>query len=181
MSTKKIARYALAGGILGAALAVAMRFFKKMPWCAEAVKPFDIHKYMGMWYEIARFDYRFERNIKDATAHYTLNDDGTVQVLNTGYDYAKKKWKTAKGKARFRGATNEGKLEVSFFGPFYAGYNVIAVDPSYKYALVAGRNLDYLWLLSREKTMPLPVKENYLEKARHIGYDTGRLTWVQQD
>lgn len=156
-------------------------YCKTMPKGAVAVKPFDINKYLGKWYEIARFDYRFERNLKNVTAEYSLNEDGTIRVLNGGYNTKENKWKKAVGKAKFRDGKDEGKLKVSFFGPFYAAYNVIAVSPDYKYALVAGNSLGYLWLLSRDKTMPENIKEQYLQKARQIGYDTSKLIWVQQD
>ena len=91
----------------------------------------------------------------------------------------KKEWKEATGKAKFTGNDNVAKLKVSFFGPFYAGYNVIAIDKDYKYALVAGQSLKYLWILSREKTIPLKVKENYLQIAQKAGYDTTDLLWVE--
>ena len=82
---------------------------------------------------------------------------------------------------KFAGDSNEGKLKVSFFGPFYSGYNIIALDSDYKYALVAGKSLKYLWLLSREKTMPQDVKEEYLKKAKDLGYNTSELIWVKHN
>lgn len=154
---------------------------KTIPKGAVSVQPFDVNRYLGKWYEIARFDFRFERNLNNTTAEYSLKDDGTIRVVNSGYDYTKNKWKKATGKAKFRDEKDEGKLKVSFFGPFYAGYNVIALDPEYKYALVAGKNLNYLWFLSREKTMPEAVKQNYLQKAGTLGYDTSKLVWVKHE
>jgi apolipoprotein D and lipocalin family protein len=102
-------------------------------------------------------------------------------VLNRGFSTTKNKWKEATGKAKFRSDSNVGALKVSFFGPFYAAYNVIALDANYRYALVAGKNLDYLWILSREKTIPDEVKNNYLRKARDVGYNTDKLVWVKQE
>jgi apolipoprotein D and lipocalin family protein len=90
-------------------------------------------------------------------------------------------WKKATGRARFVGPANEAKLKVSFFGPFYAGYNVVALDDNYSYALVAGKNLNYLWILSREKSIPENIKQSFLQKGREIGYDTKKLVWVNQD
>ena len=119
--------------------------------------------------------------MNNTTAQYTLNDNGTISVLNRGYDTAKAKWDEAKGKAKFVDSPEEAKLKVSFFGPFYSGYNVIAIDPEYRYALVAGESLKYLWLLSRERTMPDNIKHDYLEKARSIGYNTDDLVWVKHD
>ena len=72
-------------------------------------------------------------------------------------------------------------LKVSFFGPFYAGYNVLAIDKDYKYALVTGESLDYLWILSREKSIPAEIKEDYLQKAKDIGYKTEDLIWVEHN
>lgn len=152
-----------------------------IPKKAEPVKNFDADKYLGAWFEIARFDYRFERNMDNVIAQYSLKDNGEIKVFNSGYDQKENKWKSSTGSAKFRINKNVGALKVSFFKPFYSGYNVIAIDDAYKYALVAGRNLDYLWLLSREKTMPEEVKAAYLKKAKEVGYDTDKLIWVAQD
>lgn len=151
-----------------------------IPDKATAVQNFDSDKYLGKWYEIARFDYRFEKNLNQVTANYSKNPDGTIKVDNKGYDYVKKEWKQSIGEARFVNSENEARLKVSFFKPFWAGYNVIELDDDYKYALVVGNNLKYLWILSREKTIPDHVKNKYLEKAKEIGYNTGELIWVEQ-
>lgn len=153
----------------------------QIPKGAEAVKPFDADRYLGKWYEIARFDFRFERNLDHTTATYSLNDDGTLKVDNQGYNYVKKKNSQAIGKAKFRGDKTEAALKVSFFGPFYAAYNVIALDSEYKYALIVGKNLKYLWILSREKTIPDEIKQAYLKQARDLGFDVDKLIWVNQD
>lgn len=152
-----------------------------IPERAEPVDNFDVQRYLGRWYEIARFDYRFEKNIDNAVAQYSLQEDNYVHVRNSGYDHKKKKWTEVNGIAKFRGDTNRAALKVSFFGPFYAGYNVIALDEDYQYALVAGRKLDYLWILSRTKSIPESIKNKYLEIAEKIGYDTSRLIWVKHD
>lgn len=165
----------------GLGIAAWLRFRSSIPKNAVAVKPFDVEKYLGKWYEIARFDYFFENHLSNTSAEYSLNPDGTVNVLNRGFNYQKGRWKQAVGRAKFVGDPNEAKLKVSFFGPIYAGYNVIALDPDYRYALVAGRNLDYLWLLSRERSMPPEIKSDYLQKARELGYDTTQLVWVEQN
>ncbi len=152
-----------------------------IPKGAEAVKPFDKAKYLGKWYEIARLDFKFEEGLNNTTANYSLNDNGTIKVVNRGYDYEEEEWTESTGKAKFVGDDNVAKLKVSFFGPFYAGYNVIAIDDNYKYALVAGKNLDYLWILSRETTIPENVKNEYLKKAQEIGYNTADLIWVEHN
>lgn len=152
-----------------------------IPDGASAVKPFDIKRYTGKWYEIARLDFKYEKGLNNTTAQYALQDDGTIKVVNRGYDAKKDKWEVATGKAKFVDDRNEARLEVSFFGPFYSGYNVIALDGEYRYALVAGESLKYLWLLSRETVMPEKVKQEYLRQAKALGYNTGELVWVEHD
>jgi apolipoprotein D and lipocalin family protein len=152
-----------------------------IPKGAVAVNNLDKAKYLGKWYEAARFDFSFEKNLNNTTAQYTLRKDGYIGVLNAGYNYKKNKWESAQGKARFRGADTVGELEVSFFGPFYGAYNIIALDPDYKYALIAGKNTNYLWILSREKTIPDDVKQRYVSIAESLGYDTRRLIWVEHN
>jgi apolipoprotein D and lipocalin family protein len=93
----------------------------------------------------------------------------------------KNEWKQATGKAKPAGDPNEAKLKVSFFGPFYSGYNVIALDDEYKYALVAGKSLKYLWILSRETSVPEDIKQKYLKIAQDLGYNTSAFIWVEQD
>jgi apolipoprotein D and lipocalin family protein len=152
-----------------------------IPKNAEAVKPFDKEKYLGKWYEIARFDFKFERNLDNTTAEYSINDNGTIKVDNKGFNTVKKEWSQAIGKAKFVGDENTAMLKVSFFGPFYGGYNVISIDENYKYALVAGSNLKYLWILSRETSIPEDIKTKYLSIAEKIGYDTSQLLWINHD
>jgi apolipoprotein D and lipocalin family protein len=167
--------------VLGLVGLVLLKSCKTIPPNAVAVKPFDVEKYLGKWYEIARFDFRFEKNLNNTTANYSLKDDGSIKVVNRGYNYKKGKWKEATGKAKFVSSPDEAKLKVSFFGPFYSGYNVIAIDVDYKYAMVAGKSLDYLWLLSRGKTIPENIKQGFLQKAREVGYQVERLVWVKQE
>ena len=152
---------------------------RTIPEGARPLSPFSKEKYLGKWYEIARLDFRFERNLNNTTAEYTLRPDGNIQVLNRGYNYLKKRWQQVTGIDKTAGKANEGKLKVSFFGPFYAPYNVIALDPHYRYALVAGKNLHFLWFLSREKSMPQAVKDEYLKLAADIGYPVQELVWVE--
>jgi apolipoprotein D and lipocalin family protein len=151
-----------------------------IPEGAVAIKPFNAERYLGKWYEIARFDFRFERGLNNTTATYSMNKDGSIRVLNQGFDYEKKVWKKAVGKAKFVTTPDEARLKVSFFGPFYGGYNVIALDSAYQYALIAGSDLGYLWILSRTKTMPEEVKQNYLNLAAKLGFKTENLLWIEQ-
>jgi len=152
-----------------------------IPNGAVAVKPFDKERYLGKWYEIARIDFKFEKDLNNTTAIYSLNDNGTIRVDNQGYNVKKEEWNQAIGKAKFVGEENIAMLKVSFFGPFYSGYNVIAIDDEYRYALIAGKNLKYLWILSRETNIPEEIKDKYLKLAEKIGYNTTDLLWVKHD
>jgi apolipoprotein D and lipocalin family protein len=169
--------------LAGAGVAAGLILYKSVssvsiPRGAKAVSPFDVEKYLGKWYEIARLDYKFEKYLNNVTATYSLNENGSIRVDNKGYNYQSRQWKESVGKAKFVGSSDVGRLKVSFFGPFYAGYNVIAVDDDYQYALVAGDNLNYMWMLSRETTIPDHIRENYLELAQQIGFETGELIWT---
>ncbi len=173
---KKITKYALISfpfiilGLLSSCVTV--------PKGVKPVDSFKVDKYLGKWYEIARLDMRFERNLNNVTAEYSLKKDGTIKVDNQGYDVVKGKWKQSIGKAKFLNDKNQGSLKVSFFGPFYAGYNVVAVDANYQYALVAGSSEKYMWILSRTTTIPDNIKEDYLKIAQSMGYKTDDLVWV---
>lgn len=164
--------------ILSVLLLLPLWGCQTIPARLTAVSPFDKSRYLGKWYEIARYDLVFERNLNQTTAEYSLNEDGSVRVLNRGYDTVKKNWRQASGTARFVGADTVGMLKVSFFGPFYAGYNVLALDDEYRYALVCGSNRDYLWILSRTPSLPPDIRSLYLYKARAMGFDTEKLLWV---
>ena len=167
--------------LVGAGIALLLYSCKsKIPEKAVAVTNFDKAKYLGKWYEIARLDYKWEKNLNNVTAEYSLNEDGTIKVDNKGYNVKKDKWEESIGKAKFVKKDNVGMLKVSFFGPFYSGYNVVAIDPDYKYALVAGESLKYMWILSRETSIPENIKLDYLRKAQEIGYDISELVWVKQ-
>ena len=146
-----------------------------------AVKSFEKEKYLGKWYEIARLDFKYERGLNNTTAEYSLNDDGSIKVVNRGFNFEKGKNVQAEGKAKFIGDEKTAMLRVSFFGPFYAGYNVIAIDKDYKYALVSGDRFKYLWILSRETTIPDEIKSKYLKLADDSGYKTSDLIWVRHD
>ncbi|MDR6514319.1 lipocalin family protein [Chryseobacterium camelliae] len=152
-----------------------------IPKGATAVKNFDADRYLGKWYEIARFDYRFEKDMDNVTAEYSKNPDGSIRVQNKGYNYVKKEWKQSVGEARFVDDKTEARLKVSFFKPIWAGYNVIELDDNYQYALVVGNNLKYIWILSRTTTIPENVRQKFLEKAKSIGYNTDELIWVKHN
>ena len=153
-----------------------------IPSGVRVVDDFSLERYLGTWFEIARLDHRFERGLTDVTATYTMRDDGGVTVLNRGYDLSKGdggEWKEALGRAYFNGPETEGRLKVSFFGPFYGGYNILLLDGEYRYALVSGPDRSYLWILAREPVLPQGVLDELLAQARQWGFDTDALIMVE--
>ena len=151
----------------------------QIPDGVEPVGGFDAERYLGTWYEIARLDHSFERGLSKVTATYTARDDGGIDVLNRGFDATKGEWDEASGRARFVGARDVGQLKVSFFGPFYGGYNVVDLDPSYEYSLVVGPNRSYLWILARQPDPPRAEVERLVARAKAMGFDTSQLVFVQ--
>ena len=159
-------------------LAACMR----VPDGVEPVTDFELVRYLGQWYEIARLDHRFERGLTDVRAHYELREDGTIRVLNRGFDAEKGEWREAEGRAGPAGEPEEGRLGVSFFGPFRSAYNIIALDhEGYNWAMVCGPNRNYLWILSREPTLPEEIYDELVEKARQLGFPVDELIRVSQD
>lgn len=153
-----------------------------MPSGVKPVEDFDVSRYLGTWYEIARLDHSFERGLSNVTATYTRRDDGGIDVLNKGYDERSGRWKQAQGRAYFVDAPTVGFLKVSFFGPFYGSYVIIALDhEDYSYAMVCGPNRSYLWLLARETTLSQSVTDALLGQAKDLGFDTDELIFVTHD
>ncbi len=150
------------------------------PKGVSPVRDFDTHRYLGQWYEIMRLDNRFERGLQQVTATYRQRSDGSLQVINRGYDPLSRRWKESEGKALFTGRQDVAALKVSFFGPFYGGYNVIALDDQYRYALVSGSNRQYLWLLSRTPDMPQSVRERFIQQAKQLNFPVEQLITVPQ-
>lgn len=176
MQKKKILLTAGAVGIGSLAYLALQRKEKNND--VTVVTPFDINRYLGRWYEIARLDSRFEKYLSNTTAHYSLNKNNSVKVVNQGWNYIKEEWETAEGKAKPR-IKNTGALKVSFWGPFYSEYNVVEILNDYQYALVFGKDTDYMWILSREKSIPDTVKQFFLLKAESFGYNTDKLVWPE--
>jgi len=152
----------------------------RVPDKLQPVTNFDVGRYAGTWYELARIDHRFEKGLVNVTAQYSLNPDGTVKVVNRGFNPAKNEWKQATGTARFLGDPGTAALKVSFFGPFYGGYNVVRLSEDYQTALVIGNTRDYFWLLSRQKTMPEAQKQALLAEAARLGVDLSQVIHVAQ-
>ncbi|HEI8867904.1 TPA: outer membrane lipoprotein Blc [Serratia odorifera] len=150
------------------------------PKDVKVVDNFDAKRYLGTWYEIARLDHRFERGLEQVSAQYSPRHDGGLKVINKGFNRQKQRWQQSEGKAYFIGSPQQASLKVSFFGPFYGGYNVIALDADYRYALVCGPNRDYLWILSRTPTLDASVRDQLLQTARGYGFEIDKLIWVKQ-
>lgn len=153
-----------------------------LPEGTTAVDDFELDRYLGTWYEIARLDHSFERGLSNVTANYSMRDDGGVHVINRGYDVSKDEWSEATGKAYFVGDADVGRLKVSFFGPFYGGYNIIALDKGdYQYSLVAGPSRKYLWILSRSPELDPAVLAMLVDKARDLEFPVDQLIYVDQE
>lgn len=145
----------------------------------DPVKGFELNRYMGTWYEIARLDHSFERGMSHVTAEYSVADNNTVQVVNRGYLDGEKKWKSAAGKARFGADPATGFLQVSFFGPFYGAYVIIDLDfENYRYALVCGPSRKYLWILSREPELEAEIRDKLVGRAERLGFSVDELIFV---
>ena len=142
----------------------------------SVVREFDIDRFLGSWYEVARFDHFFERGMSQTKANYVLRDDGNIDVINTGIKNGKPK--TAKGKAKLTDIPS--LLRVSFFGPFYSDYRVMLVDADYRYMLIGSGSDGYLWILSRTPQLADSDRTAILSEAKSRGYDTDKLIWVKQ-
>lgn len=162
-----IAIMVLLGGCLG------------MPQTVTPVNNFELDRYLGTWYEVARLDHSFERGLGQVSAEYRLKEDGGVQVINRGFNRKDQQWQEAQGKAYFVQSPSQGYLKVSFFGPFYGSYVVFELDSNYQYAFVSGPDTDYLWLLSRTPTVTDDVMERFVALSKEKGFDTTKLIYVE--
>lgn len=153
-----------------------------LPEGVTPVENFQLERYLGKWYEIARLDHSFERGLSSVSAEYRLRPDGGVRVINRGYSEADMKWRQAEGKAYFVNRPDSGFLKVSFFGPFYGSYVILDLDRDhYSYALVCGPDKTYLWILARSPKLDDAVKKRLIEKASALGFDTDKLIDVRHD
>lgn len=157
-----------------------------VPENIKVVDSVDASQYLGTWYEIARLDHSFERDLEKVTATYSIRDDGGIRVINRGFNSKTNQWKEAEGKAYFvdppnADKTNTGKLKVSFFGPFYGAYNIMVLDkPYYNYVMICGPDKSYLWILSRTPQLTYPIKQHLIAQAKELGFDTEKLIHVPQ-
>ena len=152
------------------------------PQGVTPVSPFDVERYKGKWYEIARLDHSFERGLTNVSATYRPQADGSVEVINRGYDAEEGKWREAVGRAVFTGSSDRGSLKVSFFRPFYGGYHVVALDQQdYRWAMVMGPDRGYLWILARERQLSPAVRAALLRQAVALGVNTEAVIWVKHE
>lgn len=153
-----------------------------VPEGVEVVEGFELDRYLGTWYEIARLDHSFERGLTNVTANYSMREDGGVRVLNRGFDQEKNEWDEAEGKAYFVGEPDVGQLKVSFFGPFYGGYNIVELDKDdYRYSLVAGPDRGFLWILARTPDLDPATRDRLVSRARALEFPVDELIFVEHD
>ncbi|SKA93949.1 apolipoprotein D and lipocalin family protein [Thiothrix eikelboomii] len=163
-------------------LFLGLLFLSACAGTPEGIQPvtgFQVERYLGKWYEIARLDHPFERGLEQVSAEYSLRDDGDLRVLNRGFNTSKQKFEEAEGRAKFVGQPDVGQLKVSFFGPFYGGYNIVELDPNYQHVLVTGNDRDYLWILARTPQLEAAVQQRLVEKAKSLGFATDQLIFVK--
>lgn len=151
-----------------------------VPTGIAPVKSFDVKRYLGKWYEIARLDHSFERGLTNVTAEYSLRADGGIDVVNVGYSSGEGKWDRAIGKAYFVDQPDLAYLKVSFFGPFYSSYVVFDLGENYEYAFVSGNSKSYLWLLARSPQASEALIDKFRTQAKKLGYDVDSLIFVDQ-
>lgn len=163
---------------LGLAVALCVAGCTRVPEGLQPVAGFDLSRFLGKWYEIARLDHSFERGLQNVSAEYSESPDGSIRVLNRGYNAAKGTWEVAEGTAKFLGERRVGSLKVSFFGPFYGGYHILAIDRDYQYAMLTGPSRAYLWILAREDHLPEDVVQGLLHQAQVWGFNTGKIVRV---
>jgi len=152
-----------------------------IPDGVQPVTGIDKNRYLGRWYEIARLNHRFERDLEAVTATYTLRDDGRIGVANRGFNIEDQDWETVSASAAFLDDPAVGRLKVRFFGIFYGGYNIIELDKdNYQYAMVCGDNRNVLWILARTPVIDKTMQTMLVEKARAMGFAVNELIWVDQ-
>lgn len=162
-------------------LMVAITCKQSMKKEVKTVPVVDLNRYIGKWYEIARFDHPFERGLQATTAEYAFRKDGKISVTNSGHVGSPQgKLKVAHGKAKLPNPNEPGKLKVAFFLWFYADYYILELDEeNYSYALIGSSTDKYLWILSRTPKRDYEVLHRLLKKAESLGYDTDKLILVE--
>lgn len=172
-------RRGLTGLVVGLA-ALVLAGCVGVPAGVTPVTGFDVDRYQGNWYEIARLDHRFERGLSNVTANYSLNEDGSVRVLNRGFNDATCTYEDREGRATFLGSPDVASLGVSFFANFQGGYHVIELEPNYRYAVVSGPDKSYFWILARDPQMNQATLSRIIAEAGANGYPIDELIMVDQ-
>ena len=149
-----------------------------VPEGVDPVTEFDQNRYLGTWYEIARLDHSFEHGLSQVSATYDVNPDGSIAVLNRGFDQEEGGWREAEGVARFVQSPDIAHLKVSFFGPFYGSYVVFELGEDYDYAFVSGFNRSYLWFLARTPQVSEALRAQFLQRITELGFDPDELIWL---
>lgn len=169
-------------GVFLAALCTTITGCLGMPDNVTAVEDFQLERYLGTWYEIARLDHRFERGLSRVQAQYSLREDKGIRVINRGFDAKNGQWSEAEGKAYFLGDSDIGRLKVSFFGPFYGAYNIVDLDhKDYRYAMVTGASIRYLWILARDPQLEPAIVDRLVAKAEALGFPVAELIFPEHD
>jgi len=183
MRSFRVLRWARSGrGLFLAALCATTIGCLGIPDNATAIKDFQLERYLGTWYEIARLDHRFERCLSRVQARYSLRQDNGIRVINRGFDAKKGQWSEAEGKAYFLGDSNIGRLKVSFFGPFYGAYNIVHLDrEDYRYAMVTGPSTRYFWILARDPQLEPAIVDRLVAKAAGLGFPVDELIFPEHD
>lgn len=143
----------------------------------DTVDRVDVQRYLGKWYEIAKFPNSFQKNIYGATAEYSLIDSSTIRVINSGYkDSLNGEVEQAKGKAFVVENSGNAKLRVQFFWPFRGDYWILELDKEkYSYVVVGEPGRKYLWILGREPKLDDATYNMLVEKCKQKGFDITKL------
>lgn len=160
-------------------LVLLLSGFSEAPKAPSVITDFQPERFLGVWYEIARTENTFQRNLDRVSATYSLSEDGYITVINRAYDLKVMRWRTNNGRALFAGERNTGTLKVSFFGTFYSRYNIIDIDRKhYSWALVCGRDRSLFWIISRRPVMDRKLLKRLVVKARELGFDTSKVLYA---
>lgn len=175
----KMKKEVIAGSVLLGVAGLAALVLKNRDEDLQTVPYVELDKYLGKWYEIAAFPQSFERGCSNTSAHYSLNDDGTIRVVNTCIKDGKPK--VADGKAWVTDKKSNAKLAVQFFWPFTGKYWIIGLAHDYSYALIGHPNRKYLWILGRKPTMDMQTYNYLVTQAADKGFDVRNLIRTSQD
>lgn len=147
----------------------------------EPVADFDVQRFVGDWYEIARMERGAGKPLTRSRVEYELQDDGGLLITSRGFHTGTNRWVESTGIARFVGSPNFGAMKASFFGPFFEGYHVVAIDPDYHWAMLMGDTTESFKLLSRSLVLDGETTERLVHQAEVMGVHADRIHWVMQD